>query len=319
MKSKNTDWLPLAGLFLAMMLWGSSFIALKLAFRSYDPMVVIFGRMAIASLGFLLLLPRFKVVAYRKGDWKPLLLLAVFEPCLYFIFEAWALCETTASQAGMIVAMLPLLVALAAWLFLQEHISRSTLFGFLLAIGGAIWLSAGASSSEHAPNPALGNFLEFLAMIFAAGYTIMVKKLSPRYSATFITAVQVFVGSVFFFPLMFLPPTQLPVRFDPLGAAAVLYLGALVTVGAYGLYNYGVSRIPASQASAFTNLIPVFAVFLGWLILGESFNPGQYLAGVLVFAGVLISQDPHRSEINGSAKNGWRSRLSPRLSRHRPD
>jgi drug/metabolite transporter (DMT)-like permease len=53
-------------------------------------------------------------VTYRKGDWGRLILLAFFEPCLYFIFEAAALSYTTASQASMITALCPVMVALAA-------------------------------------------------------------------------------------------------------------------------------------------------------------------------------------------------------------
>ena len=75
-----------------MILWASSFVALKLAFRGYDPMVVIFGRMLVASCCFLPLLPRFRARnRFRRQDWKPLLFMAICEPCLYFIFEARAL------------------------------------------------------------------------------------------------------------------------------------------------------------------------------------------------------------------------------------
>jgi drug/metabolite transporter (DMT)-like permease len=71
---------------------------------------------------------------------------------------------------------------------------------------------------------------------------------------------------------------------------AVIYLGAFISFGAYGLYNFGVSRIPVSQASAFVNLIPVFTVLMGWLILGEQFTPTQYLAALLILTGIFLSQ-----------------------------
>ena len=74
------------------------------------------------------------------------------------------------------------------------------------------------------------------------------------------------------------------------GYLAVIYLGSFVTLGAYLSYNYGVSKIPASQASAFVNLIPVFTVILGFIILGERFLPSQYVASALVLLGVFISQ-----------------------------
>lgn len=273
-----------------MVLWASSFIALKLAFRSYDPMVVIFGRMAVASLCILFFISRFKRIAYRKGDWKPILFMTLCEPCLYFIFEAKAIQNTTASQAGMICALLPVMVAVSARIFLKETISAKTFAGFLIAISGAVWLSFSGQPSRYAPNPPLGNFLEFTAMVCATGYIITLKRLTSHYSPFVLTAIQALAGTVFYLPVLLLPSTTLPTHFDAGGALAIVYLGAFITLGAYGLYNFGVSRIPASQASAFVNLIPVLTIIMGWLILGEQFAFAQYLAALLIFAGIFLSQ-----------------------------
>ena len=283
---------PYISLVTAMVLWSTSFIALKLAFQVYDPLVVIFARMALASLCFLPFLGRYlEKATYRKGDWKALAFMAICEPCLYFVFEARALGLTTASQAGMITAMLPLLVAVSAIFVLKETVHKKTFLGFGLAILGAIGLSMNASATESAPNPLLGNFYEFLAMVCATGYTISLKHLSDRYPSFLLTAFQAFCGSLFFFPVLLFPGTELPSVFVPVPAASVFYLGIVITLGAYGLYNFGVSRIPASQASAFINLIPVFTVFFGWLILGETFSAGEYLFSGLVLLGVMISQN----------------------------
>ncbi len=284
-------WFPVVCLVLAMFLWGGSFIALKIAFRTYDPMVVIFGRMLVASVCFLLFFRRLKGEAIAGGEWKGILVMGFFEPCLYFVFEARAIENTTASQAGMITAMLPLMVALAAVFILKERLHLRTLFGFLVAVAGAVLLSVtGQKPTASAPNAALGNFFEFLAMVSATGYTISLKKLSERHSAFFLTAVQALIGAVFFGALLFLPGTKLPDHVDIPALVAVGYLGAIVTMGAYFLYNYGVSRMPASRASAFVNLIPVFTLTLGWMILGETFTSMQFAASGLIFLGVLLSQ-----------------------------
>jgi drug/metabolite transporter (DMT)-like permease len=283
-------WLPVISLVTAMLLWASSFIALKIAFSSYSPMIVIWGRMLVGSLCFLFFIKGLREVRYQKGDLRYLLLMAVCEPCIYFIFEAKALELTTASQAGMITAMLPLLVAIGARIFLREKILRQTFIGFVLAIFGVFLLSISAESSVDAPNPLLGNFLEFLAMCAAMGYTISLKHLSARYSALFLTAVQSWVGAVFFAFFLFSPATTLPTEFVLLPALAVLYLGSCVTLGAYFLYNFGVSQLPASQASAYINLIPVFTVIMGFFILGETFTLLQGLASLVVFSGIYLSQ-----------------------------
>lgn len=287
--ARHARMFAMACLVLAMALWGSSFIALKLAFTELPALWVVFGRMLIGSLVFLLAWRWRGRVDYRPGDWRYLLALAACEPCLYFIFEALALQHTSASEAGMITALLPVLVAIGAFVFLRERIAATTWSGFLLALLGALWLSLLGEPSASAPAPLLGNFYEFLAVLCATGYTLLLKRLSARYSPFVLTAMQAFVGSLFFLPLALAsePP---PATFSAQGCAAVIYLGLLVTVGAYGLYNFGVSRLPVSQACGFTNLIPVFTLLFAALFLGESLSPLQYVAAGLVFAGVVLSQ-----------------------------
>jgi drug/metabolite transporter (DMT)-like permease len=279
----------LACLVLAMALWGSSFIALKLAFAEWPAMWVIFARMAIGSLIFLAAWRWRGRMDYQAGDWKYLVGLAVCEPCLYFVCESFALQYTSAAQAGMITALLPLLVAVGAFLLLHERIARNTWAGFALAVLGALWLTLAGEPDQHAPQPLLGNFFELLAMVCATGYTLLLKHLSARYSPFILTAMQAFIGSVFFLPLAVVG-SGVPPAPSSQGLFALVYLGSVVTVGAYGLYNFGVSRLPASQATGFINLIPVFTLVFAWLLLGERLNGQQLLAAGLVFAGVALSQ-----------------------------
>ncbi len=288
----KTTLLPTLGLILAMLLWASSFIALKIAFHSYDPMVVIFGRMLVASICFLVVGKRVThALHYRKGDYKLLLFMCFCEPCLYFLFEARALVHTTASQAGLITAILPVLVMIAASQILKEHIKGRAWLGAIIAVGGVCWLTLESNPSANGPNPILGNFYEFLAMICAAGYTISLKYLTSRYSPFFLTAIQAFTGCIFYFPLIFLPSVHLPQAVHTTSAFAIIYLGGVITLGAYGLYNYALKYVPANKAASYVNLIPLFSVILGWLFLGESLTTNQYFAAAVIIGGVSLSQN----------------------------
>ncbi len=71
---------------------------------------------------------------------------------------------------------------------------------------------------------------------------------------------------------------------------AICYLGAVITLGAYGLYNYGLQHVPANQAAAYVNLIPIFSVILGYFILGETFNSNQIIAACIIMFGVWLTQ-----------------------------
>ena len=168
-----------------------------------------------------------------------------------------------------------------------------------MAIIGACWLSVASEITADAPNPLLGNFCEFLAMVCAAGYTVTLKHLSDHYPPLFLTAFQAFIGSLFFFPFLLMPGIGIPRHLDINPLLAVVYLGTFITFGAYACYNFGVSRIPANQAAGFVNLIPVFSVLLGMLILGDRLNAEQWLACGLVFCGVWISSKSKLSILPG--------------------
>ena len=275
-------------LMFAMILWASSFIALKVAFQSYDPWTVIAGRMIIASLCFLAFWKKLFNFHYRPGDWKIILLLVSAEPCLYFIFEAMALQYTTAGQAGMITSLAPLLTAVIAFFALGERINKVAALGLCIAIGGVLLLGSEGHSTESAPNPMLGNTLEFFAMLCAAVFSVCLKKLSERYSALSLTALMSAAGMVFFTPLALIKGGPWDFHLEALGA--ILFLGSFVTIGAYLLYNYAIAHMPVTRAAGYINLIPVFTLIMAYLVLDERLTYLQFGACAIVMFGVGLSQ-----------------------------
>ncbi len=288
---KNSRFTAYFSLWAASLFWASSFSGIKYAQSFYDPMVVVFSRMLLALI---ILSPFIKTIwkscSPQKGDIKYLIIMCLGEPCLYFLFEANALRYTTSAQAGMITATLPLLVAVAAFFILKEKLHKNALTGVFLAVIGVIWLCLAGKATEQAPNPLLGNVLEALAMCTATCYIITAKYLSTRYPPFALATAMVISGVIFYFPVLFFPTTTLPTTFSLPHALTVVFLAAFPTIFAFVCYNYGVSRLSASQATTFINLVPVLAVGMGWLFLDETLTKGQYIAASLVLAGVWLSQ-----------------------------
>ena len=280
---------PAAALVLGMFLWAGSFVALKWAFQGYDPFSVIWGRMVVGSLFGLVLWKKFKLPGPSRSDWGSLLLMSLLEPGLFFILHTQALIRTTASQAGGIAALMPLLAAMGAWWFLREKTGPRVAAGLILAVGGAAFLSWGVESSGYAPRPVFGNMLELGAVACGAAYTLLARRLSNRYSPLLLTVFQAFFGVFFFAPFLFIFPPEIPARTFGSFLALVFFLGVFSTFGAYGLYNYGISRLPVSRSSSFVALIPVFTVLLSFLILDETLSGIQYGGIGLVVTGLLIA------------------------------
>lgn len=289
--STKSPHIGLVAAFIATILWGGAYVAMKFALQHFHPMSMIFFRLIIASAVFLFFLPSMKSKQkYTKGDWRIFLILILCEPCLYFIFEGYALRYTSASQAGMLVSTLPIFVGFFGYFILKEKISRIGWIGCFIAISGAIWLSLSSVADEHAPNPLLGNFLEICAMLFAAIYAICVRRLSRGYTAMFITAVQAWGGTLFFLPVLFISNMGTPENAPIFAWLSVAYLGIGVSLGAYGLYNFSITQMPAAKASMYMNLIPVFTLLFGMIILGEHLTLIQWFASATVLLGVIISQ-----------------------------
>lgn len=278
----------------AVVLWGSSFVAAKEALEAFSPLALVFVRMALASAVFACLWPRLEKSRPRPGDWKWLALLCLFQPCLYFILEANALTLTTASQAGVVSSLVPLLVTAGARVFFAETLTPATGAGLILCILGVGWLSAAAGSEAQAPDPLAGNLLELAAMSCAAGYMLVVKHLCGRYGAWRLTALQCFAGAVFFLPAALAAPGAMWAGVHGPAWASAAFLGLGVTIGAFGLYNMAMARMPAARAAMAINLVPPAALAAGVVFRGDTLTPGQMLACAVIAAGVALGHAGNR-------------------------
>ena len=169
------SFLPLAAVLAAVFFWSGSFVAMRVAVQALNPWSVMWLRMAIALIVLLPFLHRFFPLGFRRGDGKRLVLMVLFQPCLYFFLESNALRFTTSSQAGVISASVPLLVALGAWLCFRENLNRFTALGLVMAMAGVVVLTISGRPDVAAANPLWGNTLELAAMVCAAANMLLVK------------------------------------------------------------------------------------------------------------------------------------------------
>jgi len=274
----------------AVLFWGSSFVATKTAMQSFSPMAVMWLRMVLASLVFLPFWRRLPRPARRPGDRRYLLLAVLFIPCLYYLLEGYALRYTSAGQAGAVSAVFPLLVAAAAWPLLGERLSWQGAAAIVVSIAAIALLSFSGVAQAAAPRPLLGNILELSAMLAATGSTLVVKHLSSRYDPWLLTGLQAAVGVAFFAPLAFISGVP-DFAAAPLSAwAALLYLGVVCGLGAFGLYNSALKLLPANRAALAINAIPAVALLGGWILLGERLTWAQVVACALIVGAVVFAE-----------------------------
>ena len=279
----------------AVLLWGSSFVATKVALGSFSAVAYVVFRFTAASLIFGIILLRSRLPRIPLQSHLRLALMALFEPGLYFVFETTGLQRTTASSASIIIASVPVVVAVAAALLLKERLPLRGWLGALLSIGGIVLLSIWDGTTSLTEGSAVGNLLVFLAVLSASGYIILARHLSASLSTLQITAFQVLYGTLYFSPgLVWLIISGQWPRPDTAAIGALVFLIIGATLGAFLCYNYSLSRLGAARSAVFLNGIPVVTVVVAAVLLGERISYHHGLAALLVIMGVTIANQPQK-------------------------
>lgn len=281
---------------LAVLFWGFSFVATKVALQSFTPFCLIFFRFIAASVFFILLLSRQGFPRLTRQNLGHLALLAVFQPGLYFTFETIGLQYTSATKTSLIIATIPVVVLLLSLVFLKERLRLMNALGIAISLVGVSLLIFGGGGNMHAAGSLFGDLLIFGAVFSASIYMIMTRRLGQSISPVQITAMQIIFGAIIFFPVFLWDLPRLhwsEVSTESLVALVALTLFA--TIGAFLCYNFALSRIPAAKAAVCINAIPLITTFGAWLILDERLTAMQLLGGAIVLGAVyLANRDPEQ-------------------------
>ena len=273
------------------LLFGLSFVVTKYALRSIPPFTLIFLRFCIASLFLGILCMRKRPKKVERGDRWRIILTSLIVPGLYFLAETYGLKLSSATSVSLLVATIPIFAAIFALLLLKERIGIWRAMGIALSvIGVGTILTSVPGQATGWKMVQAGNLLGLGAALCAGLYMAMGRDLLSRYSPLTITTFQALAAVLIFFPLAGLEFfTHQWGETNAFTFAAVIYLALFCSVLAFFLWNYGISRLEASRAAVFTNLVPVFTVFGAYFLLGEKVYAGQMIGGALVIGGVTLA------------------------------
>ena len=293
----------IAGLLVAA-IFGLSFLFTKNALDRLDPLSVLAFRFALAAV----LLSLFALFGIIKIDLKGkpikgLLVLTIFQPLLYFPFEILGVQLTSSAETGMMIAMVPVSVAILGYFFANEKLSISQGISILISVSGIVYI--GIHSNVSASNSHFLGYLFLLGAIIAGGiYSVMARKASALFTPAETTFVMMWAGAIVFngalifrsasrsdFSQYLIPFSSLPTF------CAILYLGILSSIIAFFMLNYMLSKLPAYKTTVFMNLAPVISIFAGVLFRHEVLFSYHLVGCVLIIAGVWGTNMSNRKEI----------------------
>ncbi len=276
-----------------MVIWGGTFIAGRIAVQNSNVFSIAFLRFAIAAL-LLLVISKHQGQSFPKltlKDWWGIFLLGLTGIFAYNAFFLGGLKLLPASRASLIVAFNPIAIALSSAILFREPLSKLKIFGILISlIGVSVIISKGNPIELVTTGISTGDLYLFGCVASWVSYTLIGKQVLKNVPNLTATTYSCLIGATALLPiaLHFGLLTDLPKL--TIGAwVSTIYMGAIGTVIAFLWYSEGIQSIGASRTAIFTNLVPVCAVLMGVLGLGEPFTGAIAIGGTLVISGVLCT------------------------------
>lgn len=271
-------------------LWGASFLFMRLGTLEFGPLPTAGLRVAIASLALLPVMLSRGLWPQLRQHWKPVMICGLINSAIPFALFSFALLSISTGLSSILNATVPLFGALVAWLWLGDKPGASRTVGLVIGFIGVALLASGKASFKPDASGAvtawgiLACLLATISYAVAASFTR--RYLSGLNSLMVATGSQIGAALGLALPTLLMWPAQAP---SLKAWGALLALGTLCTAVAYVLFFRLIERLGPARAITVTFSIPVFAVFYGVTLLGETVTTWMLFCGVIVLCGTALA------------------------------
>ncbi len=274
-------------------LWGTPFVFGKWLLREMSVGHMLVLRFAFASL---VLIPSLwrehkrNPVRIARRDIPMFVWAALLGVPVQFLVQFEGLNHTTVSHASLMVGLLPAILAAGAAIFSHERLGVTRWTAVLVSTVGGALVAYGAVVSSERGATITGDLLVVLSLFGGTSWVLLSQKLMQRnYSPIAATSIVIVLGTVMLaawtIATQGVPPVaQLTVH----AWLAVIAMGVLATAATSLLWNWGLSRVAASQAAVFVNLEPVVGTALGVTLFGDHIGTLGVIGGLLIVVAALV-------------------------------
>ena len=291
-------------------IFGFSFLFSKIALDITSPSVLVAVRFLTAFLVlniFVLVGSRIKrsdgralmEFSLKRKPVKYLILLAIFQPVIYFLAESYGIKYTSSAFAGTIISIIPLVGIVLDVAIMHIKVTKVQI---MCALGSIVGVAITTIGAEEMESSWFGVIMLLIAVCSGALFYVFSKKASEYYNAIERTYAMFAIASVVFggIALAECRSDYRTMLLDPLMNTAfwgaILYLAVFSSVAAFVILNYASTYISVSEASIFANLTTVISIVAGVLILKENFTMQQVIGAVIIIISVYVSSRVNTKE-----------------------
>lgn len=278
----------------AITLWGMSYIWTdKLIAQNIPIFYFVFVRILLAGLILFLFNTAYgRIKRIQRQDLMKFMLLALFEPFIYFICETYGLKVTgSPTLSAMVVATIPIFSIAAGIMFFKEKINFINIIGIIFSLVGIVMVAM--AKGELGEHFIWGIVLLLIAVIAEVGHASLTKSLAGNYPSQIIVMYQFLIGSIYLLPLFLwkgLEGFNKEVYLSTDVWFPLLCLAILCSSLAFSLWVSTIKNLGVAKSSIFSALIPVAAAIIAWVLGHEFLNSRQWIGIAVSTAGVILSQ-----------------------------
>jgi len=274
--------------------WGSTYLGIRVAVETIPPFVLAASRFAIAGLVMLAavaILRRGAVEMPTRREWRDSFIIGTLLMGGGMGLVAWGEQTVPSGITGVLIAMMPVWVAVLGRIFFGERLPAVAVVGIATGVLGVVLLVGQGIAVDGTLHPAGVAALILSPIAWAIGSLFSAHRARLPRDPFLTTGMQMLCGSVVLWMVSIL--TGELRSFDPAAVSAeslvaFVYLFAVGSLVAFTAYAWVLRKAPLPLVATYAFVNPVIAVILGSLILGESVSPTQLLAGGIIVAGVAL-------------------------------
>jgi drug/metabolite transporter (DMT)-like permease len=278
-----------SGYILICLIWGSTWLGIKFSLSDFPPLFAAAWRFILAAVFILFFVGIFGLRFHTdRNALKVYAVLTLFSFAIPFPLVYWAE-QTVASGLGAILfATFPFWIIIFAHFSYKEPIGPYKVIGTFLGFAGIVLIFAHDLTSSNS-NSIIGILAILLAAAIQGFSSVYVKKFAHNINPLSMNFFPLLFGGIIIQIASLIFEDYSSLKFTTLDVGAVFYMALFGTVATFTTYYWLMKRIDVVILSLSTFISPIIAVFIGWLVLNETFSQNIYIASVMVLAGVLIS------------------------------
>ncbi|MFB4167765.1 DMT family transporter [Virgibacillus sp. JSM 102003] len=286
----RNKWIVWALILLITVIWGYAWVFMKASLGFMGPFTFSAFRFGTGAVTLLLVVWLWKAGKTPRNMWKHLIIVGILQTSIVFLLVMYGMQFVDAGKSSVLLYSMPLWSSIFAVKLLGEKISAGKVIGLGIGMVGLLTILGWDIFMVQDPEVIFGEVLIIVAAIAWASSNVYYRINLQGMNKIQVTAYQMLFGTIGIIIASLFAEWGDPVQLTEESIFYILFTGVLASALCFSVWFLLLSTIDMVTATLSTLLVPVFGLFFGWLILGETLTSGIIVGSVLILVGIVVAQ-----------------------------